>query len=133
MAISQFASCSTILADLPPHSSVTFFRVPAALTMMSLPTSVEPVKAILSTSGLVVSTSPISPPGPVITFTTPGGKPHSSMMRASSMAESGVSEAGFKMIVLPVPSAGPSFHTAIISGKFHGMIDAHTPMGSRIV
>ena len=54
-------------------------------------------------------------------------------MRAISIAESGVSEAGLRMIVLPVPSAGPSFQTAIISGKFHGMIDAQTPMGSRIV
>ena len=131
--MSQLASCSTIFGDLPPHSNVTFFRVPEALAMMSLPTSVDPVKAILSTSGLVVSTSPILPPGPEMMLTTPGGNPHSSTIRASSIADNGVSDAGFSTMVLPVPSAGPSFQTAIISGKFHGMIDAHTPIGSRMV
>ena len=122
-----------MLADLPPHSSVTFFKVAAALAMMSRPTSVEPVNATLSTSGLVVSTSPITPPGPEMMFTTPGGNPTSSTIRASSSAFSGVSDAGFSTIVLPVASAGPSFHTAISSGKFHGMMEAHTPIGSRMV
>ena len=101
--------------------------------MISRPTSVDPVKATLSTSGLVVMTSPMRPPGPVMMLTTPSGNPHSSTMRASSMADSGVSVAGLSTIVFPVASAGPSFHTAIISGKFHGMIDAHTPIGSLIV
>ena len=131
--MSQLASCSTILADLPPHSRVTFFSVPDALAMMSRPTSVEPVKATLSTSGLVVMTSPMLPPGPAMMLTTPGGKPTSSMIRASSIALSGVSLAGLSTIVLPVASAGPSFQTAISSGKFHGMIEAQTPIGSRIV
>jgi hypothetical protein len=53
------------------------------------------------------------------------------MMLASSKAEQGVSVAGFNTRVFPVASAGPIFHTAIMSGKFHGMICPHTPNGSR--
>ena len=37
-------------------------------------------------------------------------------------AVSGVCSAGFRTIVQPAASAGPSFHAAISSGKFHGMI-----------
>jgi len=33
----------------------------------------------------------------------------------------------------PAASAGPSFHAAISSGKFHGMICPTTPIGSRSV
>ena len=33
----------------------------------------------------------------------------------------------------PHASAGPSFHAAISSGKFHGMIWPTTPTGSRSV
>ena len=43
------ASANTTFGDLPPSSSVTFFRLPVAAPMMRLPTAVEPVKAILST------------------------------------------------------------------------------------
>ena len=35
--------------------------------------------------------------------------------------------------MLPQASAGPSFHAAISSGKFHGMICPQTPTGSRSV
>ena len=45
-------------------------------------------------------------------------------------AVSGVSGDGFSTIVQPAASAGISFHTAIISGKFHGTIAATTPTGS---
>ena len=56
------------------------------------------------------------------------------MMRSPSRsAVSGVCSAGFRMHVQPAASAGPSFHAAITSGKFHGMICATTPTGSRRV
>ena len=42
---------------------------------------------------------------------------------------SGVVSAGFSTTVLPVASAGASFHAAISSGKFHGMIWPATPTG----
>ena len=51
MAASRSTSPKTTFGDLPPSSSETFFRLPAAACRISLPTSVEPVKATLSTSG----------------------------------------------------------------------------------
>ena len=47
----EISVLETTLGDLPPSSSDTFFKLPAAAWTISLPTSVEPVKAILSTSG----------------------------------------------------------------------------------
>ena len=43
---------------------------------------------------------------------------------------SGVVSAGFSTTVLPVASAGASFHAAISIGKFHGMTCPATPMGA---
>ena len=63
-----------MLADLPPSSSVTGFTVPDASCMMRRPTSVDPVNAVLSTSGLAASSSPTVPPGPARMLTTPGGQ-----------------------------------------------------------
>src|SRR5437870_7820837 len=63
-------------------------------------------------------------------FTTPSGSPASSSSSPSRSAVSGVCSAGFSTLVLPQASAGPSFHAAMRSGKFHGMICPHTPTGS---
>ncbi len=63
-AWSRSASSRTMLADLPPSSSVTGFTLPDASCMMRRPTSVEPVKAVLSTIMLEASSSPSVPPGP---------------------------------------------------------------------
>ena len=67
----------------------------------------------------------------MITFTTPLGRSVSSSSSASRSAVSGVLDAGLSTTLLPIASAGASFHTAITSGKFHGMIAAQTPIGSR--
>ncbi len=80
--------------------------------------------------GLDASGAPTSEPWPLTTFSTPGGR--MSAVRSISTARlSGVSEAGLITTQLPVASAGASFHAAISSGKFHGMICATTPIGSR--
>ena len=112
---------------------MTFFRFPAAACTMSLPTSVEPVNATLSTSSWAARAAPAVSPNPVTTFTTPSGMPASAMISASRSAVSGVCSAGLRMTQLPVVRAGPSFHAAISSGKFHGMIWPTTPTGSRSV
>jgi hypothetical protein len=52
---------------------------------------------------------------PVITLKTPGGK-NSDAISASSSVEAGVVSDGLSTTVLPAASAGPIFHTAIISG-----------------
>ena len=63
-------------------------------------------------------------------FTTPAGKPASSINSPTRNAVSGVCSAGFITTVLPVASAGPSFQACIESGKFQGMIWPTTPTGS---
>src|ERR1700693_2088318 len=64
-------------------------------------------------------------------LTTPSGNPASCNSSPSRSAESGVCSAGFSTTVHPAASAGPSFHAAMSSGKFHGMICPTTPTGSR--
>ena len=123
-----------MLGLLPPSSRVSFFRLvaPEAATI-SLPTSVEPVKATLSTSLCAASAAPAVSPNPVTTLTTPSGTPASAISPASRSAVSGVCSAGLSTTQFPVARAGPSFHAAISSGKFHGMIWPTTPSGSRRV
>ena len=93
-----------------------------------MPTSVDPVNAILSTPGCATRACPVAP-SPVRMFTVPGGRPASAMTSASSSAVSGVVSAGLSTHVLPAASAGASFQAAISSGKFHGMIWPATPSG----
>ena len=101
--------------------------------MIHWPTSVEPVKAILSTSGCRTSAAPAAVPMPGTTLSAPGGRPASTTRSPSSRAVSGVSCAGFKTTVHPAASAGAIFQEARLSGKFHGTIAPTTPTGSRRV
>ena len=132
-AAATSASANTMLADFPPSSSVTRLIVCAAPAAIRRPTSVEPVKATFATSGCSTSRAPAVEPGPTTTLTTPSGIPDSTAIRSNSSAVSGVSSAGLRTTVLPAASAGASFHEAIVSGKFHGVISATTPSGSRNV
>ena len=50
-------------------------------------------------------------------------------MNSSSEAE--VNSEGLMTMVQPAASAGAIFHVASISGEFHGVMNAHTPTGSR--
>jgi hypothetical protein len=125
-AWSTGASANTMLAAFPPSSRVTFLR-PAARAI-SLPTSVEPVNAILSTPGWLTSARPVSP-APVMMLTTPGGSSACWQISANSSAVSGVVSAGFNTTVFPHASAGAIFHASISSGKFHGMTWPATPIG----
>ena len=71
-------------------------------------------------------------PGPATTFTTPSGSTSAASCSKRS-AVSGVSSAGLSTTVLPAASAGAIFQAAIVSGKFHGVMSATTPSGSRTV
>ena len=63
-----------MFADLPPSSRNTRFSVSAPRAAMCLPTAVEPVNEIMSTSGEPVSTSPTAAgSAAVTTLNTPGG------------------------------------------------------------
>ena len=122
------ASSKTMFAALPPSSRVTFLSVPATAFAMARPTSVEPVKATLSTSSCATSARPVSP-APVTMLTTPAGRSACWQISANSSAVSGVVSAGFSTTVLPQASAGAIFHASISSGKFHGMTWPATPSG----
>src|SRR5919109_2952843 len=124
------AASVTIDGDLPPSSSVTFFTVPLASCMIRRPTSVDPVKAILSTRGEITSSSPAAAPGPDSTLTTPSGMPASRQIRPTISDDRGVYQAGLRITAFPAAVAGAIFHAAIWSGKLHGVIAAHTPSGT---
>ena len=76
-ARSQLASAKTMFGDLPPNSSDTRLMSSAPNFMMVAPTSVEPVKPILRTSGWVANALPASAPLPGNTCSTPSGRPAS--------------------------------------------------------
>ena len=101
--------------------------------MIPLPVDVSPVNAILSMPGCSTIICPTFEPGPVMTFSTPGGRPTSCAISARASAVSGVWLAGLMITVLPHASAGATFHAVSSSGKFHGTIAATTPTGSRSV
>ena len=97
------ASSRTIMADLPPSSRKTRFRVAAPFSMMRLPVAVEPVNEIRSTRGRAVSSSPTRWSDEVTTLTTPAGMSvFSATSRPSRVAFHGVSGAGLRTVVLPV-------------------------------
>ena len=127
------ASAKTTLALLPPSSSVTRFTWSAQPAMICLPTSVEPVKQTLRTSGWVTNRWPTTDPWPGSTVNTPSGIPASSASSASRIAVSGVISAGLSTTVLPAASAGANPQPAIGIGKFQGTITDTTPSGSRNV
>ena len=74
-AASRSASAKTMLALLPPSSSVTRFTWSAQPAMIRLPTAVDPVKPILRTSGCSTSRHPASAPVPTTTFEHALGQP----------------------------------------------------------
>ena len=83
----------------------------------------------LRTVGFEVSSAPMGPDGPVMTLTTPGGIPARSASSASARAVNGVCEAGRMTTGQPPASAGAHLRVIIAAGKFHGVMDATTPIG----
>ena len=131
-AASRSASSKTMNGALPPSSSDIFLTVPAHCRISNWPIGVDPVKVSLRTMGLAVITPPIATASPVTTLKTPGGTPARCASSASASAESGVCSAGLSTIVQPAASAGATLRVIIADGKFHGVIAAQTPTGSRV-
>ena len=100
---------------------MAFFSVPAIARAIFLPTSVDPVKAILCIPGWLTIAEPVDP-SPVTIFTTPSGNSASWQTWANRSAVSEVVSAGFNTTVLPVANAGATFHANIKRGKFQGII-----------
>ncbi len=101
--------------------------------MMILPTSVEPVKATLSTPLCATMAAPAVSPKPGTMLMTPSGNPASMASSPMRRADSGVCSAGLRTTVHPAASAGPHFQATMSIGKFQGMICPATPTGSRRV
>ena len=101
---------------------------PARIT--ERPVTVEPVNAILFTSGCSASAAPATSPSPGTTLKTPGGIPASTQIRPSSRHVSGASSGALSTTVLPAASAAEPLRQAMWSGKFQGMIMPTTPIGS---
>ena len=68
----------------------------------------------------------------VMTEKRPAGMPARSASTAKAMADSGVSAAGRATKPHPAASAGATLRASIALGKFHGVIEAQTPMGCLI-
>jgi len=97
-----------------------------------LPTAVEPVNTMPSTSMCSASGSPAPLPNPGNTLNTPGGMPASIASSAIRIAVSGDFSDGLRITELPIASAGAIFQIAISNGKFQGTIAAMMPSGSRV-
>ena len=61
---------------------------------------------------------------------TPGGTPASCRISANRIALNGAISLGLSTIVQPAASAGATFAHDLLIGQFHGVISAHTPIGS---
>lgn len=105
-AASISASAKTMCGDLPPNSSATGMSLRAATSAMHRPLSVPPVKDTMRTSGCPTSATPASWPVPGSTFSSPGGRPASSAMRATASPVDGVTSDGLSTTALPAASAG---------------------------
>src|SRR3569833_3202459 len=131
-AASMSASSNTMNGAWPPSSRLSFLMVGADCCIRMRPTGVEPVKDRWRTTGLSHNTLPTSierSASAVTMLMTPAGKPASSTSSASASADSGVCSAGLMTMVQPAATAGATLRVIIAIGKFHGVIDAHTPIG----
>src|ERR1700761_9802865 len=93
-AASRSASANTTCADLPPSSRENRVMFSIAALPTRMPVAVDPVNAILSTSGCEANAAPVSGPQPVTTLITPGGNPASANSFASASVDVGVGALG---------------------------------------
>ena len=93
------------------------------------PVLIPPVKVTMSMPGCDTRLSPTWP-RPVSTFSAPAGNPASSAMRSYSNPIWGVISDDFRTTVLPAAGAGASFCASSVSGEFHGLMAATTPIGT---
>ena len=130
-ARARSASAKTMVGDLPPSSSSVRFIWRAPASWMRQPTAVLPVNDTMSTSGEVVSASPISGPEPHTKLTTPGRQHRVDDAAQLDDRRVGSTGAGLTTTVLPHASAGPILPAQLVIGKLNGVMQATTPTGSR--
>ena len=103
---------------------------------MRRPTSLEPVKPILSStpsSSARSSPSNVWVPSASTRLNTPSGRPACSSNWANASAVAGVYSAGFHTTALPHTSAGTMYQDGTATGKFPAVTMAATPTGVRNV
>src|SRR5258707_768639 len=96
---------------------------------LDLPTATEPVSETLRMTGEAISSSASLADGPVMTVSTPGGRPASTSASAMAKHEPGVSEAGRATTEQPAASAAAILREGRRAGKFHADSDRQTPIG----
>mmetsp|Transcript_20157 Transcript_20157/g.71283 ORF Transcript_20157/g.71283 Transcript_20157/m.71283 type:complete len:269 (+) Transcript_20157:554-1360(+) len=133
MVFSKSQSAKTMVGFLPPSSSDSFLNMGAAVRATWRPVTVPPVKEIIRMSSCATMAAPTSAPSPCTTLSTPGGRPTSVAISASTQAVRGVSSEGLATMVLPIARHGATFHDKRYSGRFQGVMRPHTPMGWRSV
>src|SRR5439155_26310186 len=97
------------------------------------PTGPDPVKLTAVTAGSRNKSGPTTVPDPSTTLKTPAGRRAAAAVSPSSVAMWDDASAGLSTTVLPNARAGAAFQSGIASGKFHGVMSATTPTGSRSV
>src|SRR5713226_8299485 len=132
IAWSSAASSSRIVGDLPPSSSVTRFIVAAPSRMIPSPTPTEPVKEILSTSGLRTSSAPTTSPRPITTLQTPLGSLAAVRHSIITCVCSELSSLGLITTVQPAPTADASLRQMNSAFAFQAVIKPATPTGSNV-
>ena len=124
-----------MIESLPPISKIVRLiqtwpgRCCAARTLISSPTSREPVNAIKRVLGCSTKPFPNVAPDPGQKLTTPGGRPASSRASKNLAAMVGESLDGLSTTVLPHTIDAAVMPHIIASGKFHGGMTAPTPRG----
>ena len=113
----------------PPSSRLSRFTWSAAARISCLPTSVEPVKLILRTTGFSRNSSAISCAGPMTRLATPARQPGVDQALEHADQDSGVWLAGLQTIVQPAARAGAILRACSVIGKFHGLMAPTTPTG----
>ena len=132
-ARSRSASSNTMTGFLPPSSKWTRLRVGAPWAWIIEPVDDSPTKAIAAISGCSVTARPAVSPMPWTTLSTPGGRPASSAISASTVAVSGLHSAGLCTTVHPAASAGAIFQVESMNGVFQGVITPTGPIARRVV
>ena len=94
-----------------------------------MPTAIDPVSDTLRMIGEAISSSASLADGPVMTVSTPGGRPASTSASAMAKHEPGASEAGRATTEQPAASAAAILREGRSAGKFHADSDRQTPIG----
>src|SRR5271169_4334068 len=125
-ASSMSTSGATMAASLPPSSRTTGRTAFDAAAMTARPVGTPPVNDTMSTPGCDTSIPPISGPGPLSAFTTPGGRASAS---AAATAKTAPGQVGGALIttVFPARRAGKTLLPSTDTGQLNGSSAATTP------